>query len=96
MITANADATIGVGETSQTLRNGIFGTQGVIKRGGGTLTVLGDNTGFTGTITVKEGTLALSGGSIASERRPPVWERLSPSLCREASESPERRWQFAV
>lgn len=39
-----------------------MGNQGMVKAGGGTLTVVGDNSGFVGTTTLKAGTLALSGG----------------------------------
>lgn len=59
VIVANANATIGVPVASG--GGGLVGTQGLTKRGGGTLTVLGNNTGFSGTITLKAGTLALSG-----------------------------------
>lgn len=58
VVTANANATIGVSGGS-----GLAGTQGLTKNGGGILTVLGDNTGFSGTVTLKNGTLAISGGS---------------------------------
>jgi autotransporter-associated beta strand protein len=35
----------------------------MVKRGGGTLTVIGDSTGFSGTTVLKNGTLTLSGGT---------------------------------
>ncbi|TCO92740.1 autotransporter-associated beta strand protein [Chthoniobacter flavus] len=56
VIVANANATIGVSGGA-----GLVGNQGMVKAGGGTLTVFGNNSGFVGTTTLKSGTLTLSG-----------------------------------
>ncbi|MDB6073601.1 MAG: hypothetical protein JWO89_1241, partial [Verrucomicrobiaceae bacterium] len=57
VIEALANATIGSG--------GITGVDGLLKMGGGTLTVQGNNTGFAGPITLNAGTLTSSGSSNA-------------------------------
>jgi autotransporter-associated beta strand protein len=56
VISSFASATIGTSAVS-----GILGTQGLFKAGGGTLTVLGDNTGLSGPIIVGAGALTSSG-----------------------------------
>ncbi|MCX6854733.1 MAG: autotransporter-associated beta strand repeat-containing protein, partial [Verrucomicrobia bacterium] len=58
IISAYAGASIGTASV-----NGILGTNGLIKNGGGTLTVLGTNTGFSGAVAVNGGALTLNGGA---------------------------------
>ncbi|MEO6739776.1 MAG: hypothetical protein ABIP20_05950, partial [Chthoniobacteraceae bacterium] len=58
IITADANASIGTAAIA-----GIAGTAGFTKAGGGTLTVLGTNTGLFGPILVNGGTLASSGSA---------------------------------
>ena len=61
VITADANATIGTAAIA-----GILGSQGFIKNGGGTLTVVGTNTGLSGVITVNAGTLVSSTGGVTT------------------------------
>ncbi|EDY17460.1 autotransporter-associated beta strand repeat protein [Chthoniobacter flavus Ellin428] len=67
VIAADANATIGTAAV-----NGILGTNGFTMSGGGTLTVVGANTGLTGAITVASGTLVSSGNASALGTAQPI------------------------
>ena len=60
IVDANANATIGTGAQPS-----LIAAQGIIKTGGGTLTIVGNNSGVGGTVTLAAGTLALSGSTSA-------------------------------